>query len=205
MHVGVFTSQEPLDRKQLPVLQMLVKYYTPQVLRDMLLPIIAHSEKDGKLSLRALDWLVTNYSKKNPIIYKVKPPGMPERVVNIYTEYKTWLWKYRRSHFDPFRRRQRLTFPLDGAEHTTTVGQLNFMYWASRYGVLDYARSHLVEIESDHTLSTRTKIDTDAPVDGCKPAKRKRRQLSIAPRKKVFVFSSPVEMTFNLGFCGTTQ
>ncbi len=194
--LGLFVSQKPLDRKQLPVLQMLVQYYTPEVLREVLIPIIAHTEKDGKLSLRALDWLVTNYSKKNPIIYKVNPPGLPERVVNIYSEYKTWLWKHRRSHFDPFRRRQRLSFTLDGVEYTTTVGQLNFMYWASRYGVLDYARSHLADIESDHAASTKNK----KPSACANPEpKRKRRQLSAAPRKKVFVYSTPVKMTFNPG------
>ena len=123
--VGLFVSQKPLDRKQLAVMQVLEKYYTPQVLKEVLIPIIAHKEKDNKeekLSLRAIDWLVTNLSKKTPIIYKVKPPSLPERVVNIYNEYKTWLWKHRRSHFDQFRRRRRLSFELDGEQHTTTVG-----------------------------------------------------------------------------------
>ena len=27
-------------------------------------------------------------------------------------------------------------------EYETTVGQLNFVYWAYTYGVLDYARTH---------------------------------------------------------------
>jgi len=188
--VGVFTSQVPLDRKQLPVLQSLEAYYTPEVLRTMLVPIITHT-KEEKLSLRALDWLVTNYAKKTPIIYKVDAADMPERLVNVHSEYKTWLWKHRRSHFDPFRRRHRLTFTLDGELFTTTVGQLNFMYWASRYGVLAYARAHLSEIETDHTASTKNKR---TPSDV-----RKRRQLSVAPRKKVYVYCNPVKMSFNPG------
>ena len=200
--VGVFVSQKPLDRKQLPVLRALEKYYTPDVLRNVLVPIISHSNapKCDKLSLRALDWLVTNYSKKHPIIYKVKPLGMTERVINIYSEYRTWLWKHRRSRFDPFRRRQRLWFKVDGVEHTTTVGQLNFMYWASLYGVLDYARAHLAEIESDHTQSTRSKKPAADGTESGAPAQRKRRQLSAAPLKKVFVYNStPVKMSFNPG------
>jgi len=139
---------------------------------------------------------VTNYSKKHPIIYKVNPPGLPERVVNINSDYKTWLWKHRRSHFDPFRRRTRLRFTLDGKEYTTTVGQLNFMYWASRYGVLDYARTHLAEIENDHTTTTKSKIKKEEDET---EGKRKRRQLSVPPQKKVFVYTNSVEMTFNPG------
>jgi hypothetical protein len=174
-------------------MQVLAKYYTSDKIKEVLLPVIAHNGKD-KLSLRALDWLVTNYSKKRPIIYKIKPVDMPEKIVNMYTEYKTWLWKYRRSHFDPFRRRDRLTFHIDGVEYTTTVGQLNFMYWASRYGVLAYARDHLEDIEKDHAAVTKNKKDSKDD-----PRKRKRRQLSALPSKKVLIFGEPVTVSFNPG------
>lgn len=187
--IGLFHNSEPFDRKQLPVMQVLARYYTTDRVKEVLLPVIS-SNKD-KISLRALDWLVTNYSKKKPIIYKIKPADMPEKLVNMYTEYKTWLWKYRRSHFDPFRRRHRLTFRVDGTEHTTTVGQLNFMYWASKYGVLKYARDHLDDIERDHADSTKTKK--------AHPGKRKRRQLSALPSKKVLIFGEPVTVSFNPG------
>lgn len=192
-HIGLFHNTEPYNRKQRPVMEGLAQYYTTEKVKEVLLPVISHNGKD-KLSLRALDWLVTNYSKKKPIVYKVKPVDMPEKLVNMYTEYKTWLWKYRRSHFDPFRRRDRLTFRVDGVEYTTTVGQLNFMYWASRYGVLSYARAHLDEIEKDHAAVTRTKKDATAA-----PGKRKRRQLSALPSKKVLIFGEPVTVSFNPG------
>lgn len=187
--IGLFRNSEPFDRKQMPVMQVLARYYTTDRVKEVLLPVIS-SNKD-KISLRALDWLVTNYSKKKPIIYKIKPVDMPEKLVNMYTEYKTWLWKYRRSHFDPFRRRHRLTFRVDGTEYTTTVGQLNFMYWASKYGVLKYARDHLDDIERDHAAATKNKK--------AHPGKRKRRQLSALPSKKVLIFGEPVTVSFNPG------
>lgn len=191
-HIGLFHNSEPFDRKQLPVMQALAHYYTSDRVKEVLLPVISRNGED-KLSLRALDWLVTNYSKKNPIIYKVKPADMPEKFVNMYTEYKTWLWKYRRTHFDPFRRRHRLTFRVDGVEYTTTVGQLNFMYWASKYGVLEYARKHLDDIEKDHATVTKNKKDAK------QTGKRKRRQLSAMPCKKVLIFGEPVTVSFNPG------
>jgi len=174
-------------------MQSLHTYYTEDVLRNVLVPIITNTGQPNRLSLRALDWLVTNYAKKKPIIYKIKPPNMPERLVNIYTEYKTLLWKFRRAHFDPFRRRHRITFTLDDVQYSTTVGQLNFMYWASRYGILDYARGHIRDIEQDHASIVKAKD----PTDGCR--KRKRRQLSESSQKKVFVFGDPVTVCFTPG------
>lgn len=122
----------------------------------------------NKLSLRALDWLVTNYSKKMPIVYKATPPKLPPVLVNVHNEYKNWLHTHKRRNFDMFRRRKRIFFTFKGEEHRTTVGQLNFFYWASRYGVLAYARTHIDDIESDHAMSTKRSEDGDSkkPVGG---------------------------------------
>jgi hypothetical protein len=193
--IGLFQSDTPFDRKQLAVMHALEAYYTEHVLRTMLVPIISSGGDSNRLSLRALDWLVTNYAKKMPIIYKVKPDGMPERLVNIYTEYKTLLWKYRRANFDPFRRRHRITFQLDGTEYNTTVGQLNFMYWASRYGIIEYAHRNIDAIENDHASSVKS---GPAP-DPFGSEKRKRRQLSQVNARKVFVFGQPVKVCFTPG------
>ena len=172
-------------------MRSLQAYYTEDVLRNVLVPIITNTDNNTRrVSLRALDWLVTNYAKKRPVIYKVKPQGMPERLVNVYTEYKTLLWKFRRAHFDPFRRRHRIRFKLDGVTYSTTVGQLNFMFWASRYGVLDYARAHITDIEHDHAKIVKIKTSEN---------NKKRRQLSQSSHEKVFVFGEPVTVSFTPG------
>ena len=186
--VGIFKSNKAFDRRQLPVMRRLEHYYTSERIKSVLLPMISETNK-GKLSLRALDWLVTNYAKKRPVVYKVKLPRMSEKFINVHSEYKTWLWKYKRCHFDPFRRWTPLYFDLDGETYKTTVGQLNFMFWASRYGVIEYARNHIGDIEKDHATTIKTKRG-----DG---KKRKRRQLSERPSKKVLVFGGSVKMTFN--------
>jgi hypothetical protein len=83
---------------------------------------------------------------------------------------------------------------VDGNEYTTTVGQLNFMYWASRYGVLGYARDHMDAIERDHATATKNKKHVKMD-----PGKRKRRQLSALPSKKVLIFDQAVTVSFNPG------
>jgi hypothetical protein len=188
--MGRFWWEGKLSRKQLARLEKIHVYYNDERLTEVLLPIIT---KDDRLSLRALDWLVTNYAKKVPIVFNIKPPDCPEVVVNIYRSYKSWLWNHKRKNFDPFRRRKRIFFRLDGTLHESTVGQLNFFFWASRYGVLEYARNHIDEIEKDQAESTK---NAPAPPQTA-GKKRKRRQLSQAPRECVFVYPTSITVVFN--------
>lgn len=118
-----------------------------------------------KVSLRVLDWLVTNYAKKHNIVYVVTTADA-EAVFNLFLEYKCQLKGMvmvaglpsltllsrpplvagnSKKHFDMFCRRERIEFR--GVR--TTVGQLNFFMWAIRTGVLDYARQHHQAIETD--------------------------------------------------------
>ena len=189
--IGMFKSDKPFNMKELPMMKTLSRYYTPDVVREVLVPIISkdYSTEKRKISLRALDWLVTNYAKKYPKIRRVKPRDMPERAESMYSEYKMWLRKYRRAHFDPFKRRERISFTIDGVVHKTTVGQLNFMYWASRHGVLDYAYNHIQEIERDHSEASKKKAKLN----------RKRRQLSDAPSNNVLILSQPITVCFKPG------
>ena len=69
--------------------------------------------------------------------------------------------------FDPFRRRARHTFCCDGVTYETTLGQLNFVYWADIHGVFDYVNKQRSEIEHDmnecsgkHRASLRRKRAT---------------------------------------------
>jgi hypothetical protein len=189
--VGHFWWEDNLCKKKRTRLEKIHEYYDETCLRDVLLPVIT---KQDRLSLRALDWLVTNYSKKVPIVYNAKPPDCPEVVVNVYRSYKSWLWNHKRKNFDPFRRGKRIFFELDDVIHESTVGQLNFFFWASRYGVLHYARQHIVAIEKDQAEATKNAPVLPQQHNG---RKRKRRQLSQAPREAVFVFPTTITVVFN--------
>lgn len=192
--IGKFYWEDELTRKQTVQLSHIHEFFTDERLKTILLPIIAKKNIEGvpKLSLRAIDWLVTNYSKAHPIVYKVTPPNSTEVLVNIYRSYKSWLWTFKRKSFDPFRRRKRLFFKIDGQVHQSTVGQLNFIFWAARHGVLEYAKTHIEAIERDQAESTK---NTPAPVkDG---RKRKRRQLSQAPKASCCVYPTTIKLTFN--------
>lgn len=130
------TSQNKL------LLQTLLKYYRNNNALDDVLDII---NGESEISLRAVDWFATNYSKQNFICLKKNGTS-----VNVYTDYKLNLRSYSKRRFDPFCRWDRITIPYkDGKHIQTTLGQLNFFRWAITTGVIDYIREHLAEIEAD--------------------------------------------------------
>ena len=85
------------------LLNSLKNYYkeNPDSL-NIVIPIVTQKTA---LSLRLLDWLVTNYSKSNYITYKVNGANF-----NIYSSYKRELSSYSKKKFDPFCRRKRIFY-----------------------------------------------------------------------------------------------
>jgi len=94
----------------------------------------------SKISLRLLDWFVTNYAKSNPVIINN---------INIYLNYKSQLKAFSKKQFDPFCRRERIVYYYSEDESIlTTVGQLNFFKWLFEYNILDYINNNLDAIEN---------------------------------------------------------
>lgn len=112
------------------------------------------------ISLRSIDWFITNYSKKNNIYYQIYKDkmGIPtfdetgefSSNMSVHHSYKSQLKAYSKKRFDPFCRRDRLTFSLgDYGTIETTIGQLNFFRWAIQSLVIDYLKDHKQTIETD--------------------------------------------------------
>ena len=106
------------------------------------------------LSLRLLDWLVTNYSKKYNIVYQLNNILNETYIFNIYLDYKNQLKAYSKKFFDPFCRQKRIIIDsstmkwveyhdsykdCDKKFIVTTVGQLNFFRWFIENKILEYA------------------------------------------------------------------
>jgi len=117
----------------------------------------------NKISLRIIDWFVTNYSKKNNTFYEIyeTPNGSLTfnsdgnelfKQINIYHAYKSQLKSYSKKKFDPFCRRDRLNFECSGTTVETTLGQLNFFKWALDNLITDYILSHYKDIEEDMNI-----------------------------------------------------
>ena len=82
------------------------------------------------VSLRNLEWFVTNYSRQTNVTYTT-PTG---RQFTVHVAYKSSLDGYSKKFFDPFCRTERIEFQ----GFTTTVAQLNFIRWCIVNGIVDY-------------------------------------------------------------------
>jgi hypothetical protein len=100
---------------------------------------------ESPVSLRLIDYFVTNYSKKNNTSYV-----HGARQFLVYFQYKRELNAYSKRLFDPFCRRERIMFQARGHEgFVTTVGQLNFFRWAIEKNIIDYINDNRDSIERD--------------------------------------------------------
>jgi hypothetical protein len=104
------------------LLNTLEKFYAVPEHAQTLLDIL---NRKNKISLRSLEWFVTNYSKQNQVSY-VTPAGRP---FTVHVAYKSSLDGYSKRLFDPFCRTERIDFKVGDEKITTTVAQLNFIRW----------------------------------------------------------------------------
>lgn len=186
-----------IEAKHDVLLKSLEKFYDDPAAFDTFRNVVT-----GKthMSLRVLDWLVTNYAKKNNIVYMTRVAGQ-EVAFNLFLEYKSCLKAYSKRLLDPFCRRGRVLFK--GVE--TTCGQLNFFRWAITYGVLEYATKHHDTIEQDMLASIQHRYGSNGSnkSNGSKTDHQntnntaKRKELSKAAIKSVTATTVKVVVKFS--------
>ena len=122
------------------------------------------------ISLRLIDWFVTNYCKKwNVVINRAKG-----EYINVYIHYRSQLRAFSKQLFDPFRRQDKIVFYYDKQNYIhTTIGQLNFFRWAIENEVLDYIHKNSDAILAD--MNSTQKTITPPPVVNETPKKTNKR------------------------------
>jgi hypothetical protein len=116
---------------------------------------------ESRISLRIIDWFVTNYAKKYDTEYIIRMrTGILKDLIEdckfkVYHRYKLQLKAYSKRRFDSFCRWDRISIPCAKNEAgeecfmETTIGQLNFFKWAIENRILDYIEQNYAEIERD--------------------------------------------------------
>jgi hypothetical protein len=175
----------------------LIEFYKDCKNLETLLPIIL---QQTRLSLRSLDWFVTNYSKKYNTNYMLIKNNQPVSYFP-FKSYKSQLKAYSKRYCDPFCRRERVIFDYQNNEiinfkptvklsHKnyiiTTIGQLNFFKFAIQDGIINYSIEHIEDIERDmnSTLKNRLIEKTNNFIE-VKTVKRK--ELSVPGNKSIHV------------------
>ena len=200
---------ESLSSKESLLKVKLISFYTPNNLK-ILLPIIL---QQTRLSLRSLDWFVTNYSKKYNTNYTLLKNG--ENLSYFpFKSYKSQLKAYSKKFCDPFCRRERVIFDYRLMEiidfksgikmnHKdyiiTTIGQLNFFRFAIQDDIINYAISFIEDIENDMngTLKQRESEKSQAKNNFMEVKSIKRKELSIPGNKSVHITRISAVIKFN--------
>jgi hypothetical protein len=139
---------------------------------------------NSKISLRLMDWFVTNYSKKHNVSYLTKDG----RHVIVYLVYKARLRGYSKKIFDPFGRGRKFQY---GAHNlTTTIAQLQFFKWAIEDEVLDYLQQNVDAVQADMDACSMTLKEGE---DG----RKKRHELSRSATNSVHRHDVRVSVSFD--------
>ena len=180
----LIVNSKQLTSKERSLHRMLQDNYTRDIAKDVLIPLI---DQTSPVSLRALDWCVTNWSKqRNVVCYSISAG----QETNIHHSYRDMLSHWKRRLFDPFRRRTRMQLILDGKKYETTLGQANFALWIYQSGTYAYVLGHICDIEANmNAVSQSQKKNRKRARETGVP--KKREELTEAPKSMCVVYSAP--------------
>ena len=169
-----YTSQNDL------LLNNLLSYYQKNENIDTMLNII---NGESRISLRIVDWFVTNYAKKFFTVIDFKRNDNSVRF-KVYTDYKLKLKAYSKRRFDPFCRWERINIPYkENKQIQTTLGQLNFFKWALENKVIEYIDENYNIIETDMNYRNSSSKKRQEPSNS--KTRKKREELSISAVKTI--------------------
>jgi hypothetical protein len=194
-----------IDSKDLLMIS-LSRFYSTKANINKIIPLI---EQKSDISLRLVDWFVTNYSKKNNTVITRERQGNIIHF-NVYLSYRNQLKAYSKEKFDPFRRNEHIVFYYDVDKFIeTTHGQLNFFRWIIQNEVLDYIKENVEIIEKDMLITQKQnqnkkhdddnmRIKTIQTENGVVIQKRKKRsQLSKSSIKNMNKLSGNMTIRFD--------
>lgn len=184
-----FVVPDDLTPKERMLVRRLERRYTQQILRTVLKPLI---EQTSPVSLRVLDWVVVNFSKKHNIFCSTQRSG---QMVNIHHLYRSTLAYWKRRLFDPFRRRTRIQVDIDGCLCETTLGQANFVLFTYESGILAFVIRHIDAVEDDmNVVSQQQKRDRQIAVRT--GTQRRRKELTPSLSLPCLAYVAPSRVSF---------
>ena len=170
-----YTTQNEL------LLKNLLIYYNDENNLHKMLSII---NGESRISLRIVDWFVTNYAKKDFTVYNIVKNDSTIRF-KVYFDYKLKLKAYSKRRFDPFCRWERITIPYkDDKVIQTTIGQLNFFKWAIENDVIKFIEENYSAIENKmNNRNSTSKKNKDSYTNN--KTRKKREELSVSAVKSI--------------------
>ena len=184
------TAKSRVQGKQDFIVRWLQDFYNQPGRIEEITPFLTGA---AAVSLRVVEWFVTNYSKKFNVGYL-----LDDKQFIVHFQYKRELKAYSKRLFDPFCRRERIAFQIRGKPtiEETTVGQLNFFRWALEKGVINFILENAADIERDMNTSFREHYSKPA-TEKTPTGRRKRKEMSASAMKAVNHHEVPVVVCFD--------
>lgn len=192
------------------LMKNLMDFYNNHATLNKMMSII---NGETKISLRIVDWFVTNFAKKYYTVYDLHTQrGTVQDKIRfkVYNDYKLKLKAYSKRKFDPFCRWERISIPYDDEKYIeTTIGQLNFFKWAIENNIIEYIEKNYDDIERDmnsrNTTSKRRSPtsssdgDSEEYIDTTNNTKtrKKREELSVSACKCIKKETVKIIVKFN--------
>lgn len=177
-------SRNHIPHKRDILMEKLNVFFRSKKNIDCIYPIL---KGESKISLRLIDWFVTNFAKKENTCLFSSDNIIDSEKFLVYLNYKAQLKAYTKRQFDPFCRRERIRFPINSGEHgnfiVTTVGQLNFFKWAIENKIIDYIDKNIEIIERDMNYNVRKNKEQQSQKTNTQ--RKKRRELSVSATKTI--------------------
>ena len=159
---------------------------------------------ETRISLRIVDWFVTNYAKKTYTVYDlpVDKGGIVHNTrLKVYNDYKLKLKAYSKKRFDPFCRWDRISIPFGDKHMETTIGQLNFFKWAIENKVIDYIEKNYTIIENDmnnRNSSSKKRVPSEILANENTKTRKRREELSVSACKCIKKETVKIVVKFGL-------
>jgi hypothetical protein len=190
------------------LMNCLMEFYKDKTRLDDMMNII---NGESKISLRIVDWFVTNYAKKYYTIYELPSQRQCSDLkmrFKVYNDYKLKLKAYSKKRFDPFCRWERITIPYNADScMETTIGQLNFFKWAIENKIIEYIENNYDDIEKDmnerNSISKKKKDDSELTTSNItisadvNKTRKKREELSVSACKCIKKENVKIIVSFN--------
>jgi hypothetical protein len=161
-----------IDTKLSLLMKSLTDFYRNSIYIEQIRSII---DQNSIISLRILDWFITNYSKKHRTIISNN-----NKSIDVYQNYKLQLKSFSKKQFDPFCRKNKIIFYYNDEDYIeTSCGQLCFFRWCFENDILNYVKTNLSTIEQDMKNSLKSKKSNK------EDSAQKRQPLSISASRSV--------------------
>lgn len=174
-------ADDVISRKDEVLLNSVLQWYNEEESRVQTFSDIVN-HKNG-LSLRIIDWLITNFSKAFSVA--IESEGLPR---NLRKDYHKNLSAHNKKNFDPFARRRRIHIVLFTHERrVSTIGQLNFFRWFLSKDLVGFLLQNKSVIEKhmkDSETSPARIVKRSLVITQSPPGKNLRRQSKALEKPK---------------------